>query len=114
MSVEGGVVSALPVAGVVPATEKFAAGELAPATEQRTQITTVIRDQHVQPLTSVSFSIAVGTRVPREGIELHALPSRVVSIYPEWRSYRYVLVREQIVIIDPTRLMVTFAPALPG
>lgn len=71
------------------------------STEQRTQITSVIREQRVAPVTNVNFAIAVGTRVPREGIELHALPSRVVTIYPEWRSYRYVMVREQIVIIDP-------------
>jgi hypothetical protein len=71
------------------------------STEQRTQITSVIREERVAPVTNVNFAISVGTRVPREGIELHALPSRVVTIYPEWRSYRYVLVREQIVIIDP-------------
>jgi len=71
------------------------------STEQRTQITTVIRDEHVAPSTNVNFAISVGTRVPREGIELHALPSRVVTIYPEWRSYRYILVRDEIVIIDP-------------
>lgn len=71
------------------------------STEQRTQITSVIREERVAPVTNVNFSISVGTRVPREGIELHALPSRVVTIYPEWRSYRYVMVREQIVIIDP-------------
>src|SRR6266702_4685786 len=71
------------------------------STEQRTQITSVIREERVAPVTNVNFAISVGTRVPREGIELHALPSRVVTIYPEWRSYRYVLVREQIVIIVP-------------
>ncbi|MEY9475319.1 hypothetical protein ABH992_007718 [Bradyrhizobium yuanmingense] len=71
------------------------------STEQRTQITSVIREQRVAPVTNVNFSISVGTRIPREGITLHALPSRVVSIYPEWRSYKYVLVREEIVIIDP-------------
>jgi Protein of unknown function (DUF1236) len=71
------------------------------STEQRTQITSVIREEHVAPVNNVNFSISVGARVPREGIELHTLPSRVVTIYPEWRSYRYVMVREQIVIIDP-------------
>ncbi|MBR0705806.1 MULTISPECIES: DUF1236 domain-containing protein [Bradyrhizobium] len=71
------------------------------STEQRTQITSVIREQRVAPVTNVNFAISVGTRIPREGIELHALPSRVATIYPEWRSYRYVMVREQIVIIDP-------------
>jgi hypothetical protein len=71
------------------------------STEQRTQITSVIREERVAPVTNVNFSIAVGTRVPRTGIEFHALPSRVVSIYPEWRSYKYILVRDEIVIIDP-------------
>jgi hypothetical protein len=71
------------------------------STEQRTQITSVIREQRVAPVTNVNFSISVGTRIPREGITLHALPSRVVSIYPEWRTYRYVLVRDEIVIINP-------------
>ncbi|MBR1132894.1 DUF1236 domain-containing protein [Bradyrhizobium iriomotense] len=71
------------------------------STEQRTQITSVIREEKVAPVTNVNFNIAVGTRVPREGITLHALPSRVVTIYPEWRSYKYILVKEEIVIIDP-------------
>lgn len=71
------------------------------STEQRTQITSVIREEHVRPVTNVNFSISVGTRIPREGIELHALPSRVVTIYPEWRTYKYVLVKDEIVIINP-------------
>ena len=71
------------------------------STEQRTQITSVIREEHVRPVTNVNFSISVGTRIPREGIELHALPSRVVTIYPEWRTYKYVLVKDEIVIVNP-------------
>lgn len=71
------------------------------STEQRTQITSVIHEEHVRPVTNVNFSVSVGTRIPREGIELHALPSRVVTIYPEWRTYRYILVRDEIVIINP-------------
>ncbi|MBR0855308.1 DUF1236 domain-containing protein [Bradyrhizobium liaoningense] len=71
------------------------------STEQRTQITSVIREERVAPVTNVNFNISVGTRVPREGITLHALPSRVVTIYPEWRSYKYILVKEEIVIINP-------------
>jgi hypothetical protein len=70
------------------------------STEQRTKITTVIRDQHVQPLNNVNFSISVGTRVPRD-VRFHPLPREVVTIYPEWRGYEFVLVHEQIVVIDP-------------
>ena len=35
-------------------------------TEQRTKITTVIKNQNIQPQTNVNFSISVGTRVPRD------------------------------------------------
>jgi hypothetical protein len=70
------------------------------STEQRTQITTVIRDQRVQPLNNVNFSISVGTRVPRD-VRFHPLPREVVTIYPEWRGYEFVLVNNQIVVVDP-------------
>ena len=70
------------------------------STEQRTQITSVIKEQRVQPVTNVNFSISVGTRVPRD-VTFHTLPERVVTIYPEWRRYKYILVKEQIVIVDP-------------
>ena len=70
------------------------------STEQRTKITTVIRNEHVAPLTNVNFNISVGTRIPRE-VSYHALPAEVVTIYPEWRGYNYVLVRDQILVIDP-------------
>ena len=73
------------------------------STEQRTQITTVIRNEHVAPVTNVNFSISVGTRIPRE-VRYHPLPAEVVTIYPEWRGYNYVLVRDQIVVIDPQTL----------
>jgi hypothetical protein len=70
------------------------------STDQRTKITTVIRNQHVQPVTNVNFSISVGTRVPRD-VSFHPLPTEVVTIYPEWRGYNFVLVGGQIVVIDP-------------
>jgi hypothetical protein len=70
-------------------------------TDQRTKITTVIRNEHAAPVNNVNFSIAVGTRVPREGVSFRPLPAEVVTIYPEWRGYEYILVRNQILVIDP-------------
>jgi hypothetical protein len=70
------------------------------STEQQTKISTVIKSQRVAPVTNVNFSISVGTRVPRD-VHFHTLPAEVVTIYPQWRGYRFILVREEIVIIDP-------------
>jgi hypothetical protein len=71
-------------------------------TEQKTKIRTVIREKvKVQPLTHVNFSVSVGTVVPRT-VHYYPLPAEVVTIYPAWRGYNFILVNEQIVIIDPT------------
>jgi len=73
------------------------------STEQRTKITTVIKEQHIAPVTNVNFSISVGTRVPRD-VSFHPLPAEIVTVYPDWRGYEFILVRDQIVVIDPASL----------
>jgi len=70
------------------------------STEQRTKITSVIRNEHVSSVSNVNFNVSVGTRVPRD-VQFHPLPADVVTIYPEWRGYNFILVRDEIVIIDP-------------
>jgi hypothetical protein len=74
------------------------------STEQRTKITTVIRNEHVAPVDHVNFSIDIGTRVPREGVTFRPLPVEVVTIYPEWRGYEFFMVRDQIIVVDPRTL----------
>ena len=73
------------------------------STEQRTRITSVIKEQRVQPATNINFSIAPGVRVPRT-VSFHPLPPDVVTIYPGWRGYEYFLVNDKIVVVDPRTL----------
>jgi hypothetical protein len=70
------------------------------STEQRTKITTVIKQQNIQPVTNVNFSISVGTRVPRE-TRFHPLPAEIVTMYPDWRGYEFILVSNQIIVVNP-------------
>jgi len=48
----------------------------------------------------INFNISVGTTVPRT-VTLYELPPTIVQVVPAWRSYRYILVDEEIIIIDP-------------
>jgi hypothetical protein len=68
--------------------------------EQRTKITTVIKQQNIQPVTNVNFSVSVGTRVPRD-VGFHPLPTEIISVYPDWRGYEFFLVGDQIVVVNP-------------
>jgi hypothetical protein len=73
------------------------------STEQRQSVRASITKQNVKPLTNVNFSISIGTRVPR-GTAFHPLPVEVVAIYPDWRGYDYILVGDQIVVVNPRTL----------
>ena len=68
-------------------------------TEQRTRITTIIKQQKVQPA-HLNVSVSVGTRVPAD-VHLYPVPVEVVNIYPEWRGFDYIMVGDEIVVIDP-------------
>jgi hypothetical protein len=71
------------------------------SSDQRTKITTIIRNEHVQAVNNVDFAISVGTRVPHERISLRPLPTEVITVYPEWRGYEFFLVRDEIIVVDP-------------
>lgn len=73
------------------------------STEQRTKIRTVIKQTNVRPVTNVNFSISVGARVPRT-VEFHPLPVTIVEYYPAWRGYEFILVGDEIVVINPRTL----------
>jgi hypothetical protein len=80
-------------------TGQGAAGSAKLTTEQRTKISSVIREQKVERV-NLNVSVNVGTRIPAS-VHVHPLPQQVIVIYPEWRGYDYILVGEQIVIINP-------------
>jgi len=67
--------------------------------EQRTKITTIVMQHKVAPA-RLNVSVEVGTRVPNS-VHLYPLPREVFVIYPEWRGYDYILVGDEIVVIDP-------------
>jgi hypothetical protein len=76
-----------------------AAGSAKLSTEQRTKITTVIRQHKVEP-TRLNVSVRVGTRIP-DSVHFYPLPVQVVEVYPEWRGFDYILVGNQILVVDP-------------
>jgi hypothetical protein len=72
----------------------------APSAEKRTQMTSAIKQEKVEEVTNVTFNLSIGTAVPA-GVRYHALPSRVVEIYPEWRGYDFILVHGRYFILRP-------------
>jgi hypothetical protein len=70
------------------------------STEQRTRVTQAFSSVNVQPLTNVNFSVSVGT-VIRDDVRLYDLPPSIVEVVPQFWGYRYLVVRDEIVIVEP-------------
>ena len=82
--------------------------------QQRTRVAESITRLNVQPLTNVNFSLTVGTAVPRD-IRLQTLPADVGEVVPQYRGYSFFVVRDEIVIVEPsTYQIVTVLPRNGG
>ena len=68
----------------------------------------------MQPINNVNFSLTVGTTVPRD-VRLQTVPADVVDIVPQYRGYSFFVVRDEIVIVNPsTYQIVTVLPRSGG
>jgi hypothetical protein len=82
--------------------------------QQRTRVTQAISRLNVQPVTNVNFSLSVGTAVPRD-VRLQTLPADVVEVVPQYSGYSFFVVRDEIVIVEPsTSKIVTVLPRSGG
>ena len=80
--------------------------------DQRTRIKdVVVGGRNVARADNVNFNIRVGVAVPRT-VHVAVLPPEVVTIVPEYRGFEYVVVGDQLLIIDPNTLeIVAILPA---
>lgn len=75
--------------------------------EQATKINDVIARENVKPAENVNFSVSVGVNVPST-VSVHPLPPSIVEVVPQYRGYDYIVVRDEVVILEPrTRKIVT-------
>ncbi|MFM9849788.1 MAG: DUF1236 domain-containing protein [Hyphomicrobiaceae bacterium] len=73
--------------------------------DQRTQVRTRLASHREARVSNVTFSINIGTRVPRD-FRGHSIPNDVLVIVPQYRGYRYFIYEERVVIVHPTRYVI--------
>jgi hypothetical protein len=64
------------------------------------RIREAIRGEHVERISHADFSVRVGTVIPSH-YHFYPLPEDIVSIVPEYRGYDYVVVSDEILIVEP-------------
>jgi len=79
--------------------------------EHHAKIWEAVRGEKTAPFTGARFSMTVGDAVPQT-VHLNRLPARVIEFAPQYRGYEYVLVSDEILIVDPrTHRIVAVIPA---
>lgn len=93
-----------------------------PSPGERTQLSeqqrsnlhqTILKERNVNRATNVNVSVSVGTRIPHS-VRLAPIPASVISIVPAYRSYKYVVINDQICVVDPNSFEIVEVIAAPG
>ncbi len=72
--------------------------------DQRSKIgATIGKHPSARAATNVNFNVSIGATVPRS-VHVVAVPEDVVEIVPQYEGYDYVVVGEQVLIVDPNTL----------
>lgn len=66
--------------------------------QRRTIYRTIVRERVTPARPTVEYR--VGTRM-RESVQLYAVPQEVAVEVPEIRAYKYMVVNDRVVLIDP-------------
>ena len=70
------------------------------STEQHAKIRDTLRIEKSERLASVPFSTKVGEAIPGT-VHLYVLPVSILEYAPQYRGYEYILVGDEILIVDP-------------
>jgi hypothetical protein len=72
---------------------------------QRSAIYSAVAKENSKATPPVAFNPVVGAKVP-PSIALSALPDSALAEIPAIRSYQYTVVKNDVVLVDPTTLQV--------
>jgi hypothetical protein len=78
--------------------------------EHQARFNEVIEKQRIRSVDNVNVSLSVGTSLP-PSVPLYDVPRDIVTVYPEFRGKKFVVVRDEIVVVEPrTRKVVAVIP----
>jgi len=90
------------------------AGLIALDEGQQARISDVIRQQRLQPVTNLNFSLTVAAAVP-SSVRLARISGELSDILPNYRDFSFFVARQELVIVDPqSNAIVGFVPISTG
>ena len=79
--------------------------------DQKTRLHAIVAGGNLSRVDHVNFALSVGTRIPRT-MRIYGVPQSIVDIVPQYRGFDYIVVKKDLLIIDPRTLEILYV--LPG
>ena len=70
------------------------------STEQNVKFRETLKGEKAERLSNVKFSISIGDEIPKS-VHFYRWPARIVEYAPQYRDFDYILVGDDILIVNP-------------
>ncbi len=81
------------------------------SSDQKTRLHAIVAGRNLYRVDHVNFALSVGTRIPHT-MRIYGVPQAIVDIVPQYRGFDYIVVKKDLLIIDPRTLEILYV--LPG
>jgi hypothetical protein len=89
-------------------------GRIALDEREQMRISDIIRQQRIQPVTNINFSLNVGSTVP-SSVRLARISGELADIFPHYRNFSFFVAKQELVIVDSQSYgIVGFVPISGG
>jgi hypothetical protein len=83
----------------VEAEQPDKSGLIALDDREQTRISDIIRQQRIQPVTKLNFSLNVASTVP-PSVRLSRISGELADIFPNYRDFSFFIAKQELVIVD--------------
>jgi len=77
------------------------------SSDQKTKLHDIVSSGNLHRMDHANFALSVGTRIPRT-VRVYSVPKSIVGVVPQYRGFNYIIVGNDLLIIDPNTLEIVF------
>jgi Protein of unknown function (DUF1236) len=75
------------------------------SSDQKTRLHDIVMSGTLRRVDHANFALSIGTRIPRS-VRIYGVPSSIVAIVPQYRGFDYIVVGNELLIVDPRTLAI--------
>jgi hypothetical protein len=77
------------------------------SSDQKTRLHDIVARGNLHSVDHANFALSVGTRIPRS-VRIYGVPQSIVGVVPQYRGFDYIVVGNDLLIIDPRTLQIVY------